>query len=86
MSKLLSEIKQELVKKQVQIKDKISVDEDTFHALTFFKEQGINTSDIIQEALKSWRKKGVVSLANGVKKEIENETKNSKKEEVKEDE
>lgn len=54
--------------------------------MNFFKKQGINTSDIIQEALKSWRRKGVISLVNGVKKEMENETKNSKKEEVKEDE
>ncbi len=86
MSKLLSAIKQELVKKQVPITEKINVDEETHNALSFFKSQGINTSDIIQEALKSWRRKGVISLVNGVKKEMENETKNSKKEEVKEDE
>ena len=42
--------------------------------------------DIIQEALKTWRRKGVISLANDIKKELEGLSKNSKKEEVKEDE
>lgn len=79
MSKLLSEIKQELVKKQVQIKDKISVDEETNMALEFFKEQGVSTSEIIREALGSWRRKGVVNLANNIKKEIENNTKKEEK-------
>ncbi len=86
MSKLLSAIKQELVKKQVPITEKINVDEETHNALSFFKSQGINTSDIIQEALKTWRRKGVISLANDIKKELEGLSKNSKKEEVKEDE
>jgi len=86
MSKLLSAIKQELVKKQVPITEKINVDEETHNALSFFKSQGINTSDIIQEALKTWRRKGVISLANDIKKELEGVSKNSKKEEVKEDE
>jgi len=86
MSKLLSAIKQELVKKQVPITEKINVDEETHNALSFFKSQGINTSDIIQEALKTWRRRGVISLANDIKKELEGVSKNSKKEEVKEDE
>jgi len=79
MSKILNEIKGELVRKEVVIKDKIMVEEDTYEALVFFKEQGISVSDIVKEALGTWRRKGVVGLSNVVKKELAGDYKNDEK-------
>lgn len=74
---LLDTLKKDLVVKKVPLKEKIKVDEDTFNALNYLNKKGLPIETIIEEAISTWRKKGVVKIAKDIQKEEENSNQNS---------
>jgi hypothetical protein len=71
-SNILEVLKKDLIVNEVQLSQKIKVDEETHQSLIFLEDCGIPMNVIIKEALSTWRKKGVIGIASEIKKQAKN--------------
>jgi len=72
-SNILEELKSDIVKKKATVRETIKIDEDIYNSLKFLHEKGITMSLIIEEALATWRKKGVTKYVSDIQKELKKE-------------